>query len=152
MGCLRSQKSLTLIEMMIATGILAYALCGILAMYISCFDLIATSKNIGIATTAAQGLLEEIRSASFDQIYDDYDTYDNGIVITVDNMPTNRVAVKVDDSDPELLRITISVCWRQKNRLIGEDSNLNGTLDAGEDDGDNIIDSPVQLITLLANR
>ena len=68
-------------------------------------------------------------------------------------MPSNRGVVYVDDTDPELLRVTISVCWNQKNRIFGEDKNLNGVLDAGEDKNNNgIIDSPVQIITLVANR
>jgi len=52
-----------------------------------------------------------------------------------------------------LLQATVSVCWRQKNRVIGEDKNLNGALDAGEDaNGNKIIDSPVELTTLIVNR
>ena len=93
--------------------------------------------------------MEEIRNAPFPQIIDDY----NNLNFTVNTMPLNRGAVYVDDTDPELLRITISVCWNQRNRIIGEDRNLNGVLEAGEDANSNgIIDSPVQLVTLVANR
>ena len=59
----------------------------------------------------------------------------------------------MDDTDPEFLLVTISVCWRQGSRIIGEDLNLNGALDAGEDtNGNGIIDSTVELVTQVANR
>jgi len=142
-------KGFTLVEILLATGILALAICGILAMYISCFTLIATSKNVNIATDAALGLLEEIRSSQFTRIVDDY----NGLTFTVNNIPASRGIVYVDDTNSELLKVTVSVCWRQGNRTIGEDTNLNGVLDSGEDvNGNGIIDSTVELVTLIANR
>ena len=144
-----SQKGFTLVEMLLAAAILSFAVCGILALYANCFELVSISKNISIATNASQGLIEEIRNTPFPQIVDNY----NNINFTVNTMPSNRGVVYVDDTDPELLRVTISVCWNQKNRIFGEDKNLNGVLDAGEDKNNNgIIDSPVQIITLVANR
>jgi hypothetical protein len=147
---LKSNKGFTLLEMVIAAGITAYALCGMLAMYISCFDLIATSKNTGIATAAANGLMEEIRSSQFSDIPDVYDQLN----FVVGNMPQNRGVVYINATDPEFLRVTISVCWRQNQRYVGEDRDLDGALDAGEDTitVNNMIDSPVQLVTQIANR
>jgi hypothetical protein len=114
--------------------------------------------------------MEEIRNYSdpcsngtitFEQILNDCDDcvpadagY-NKLKFTVNNIPSSMgvVYVVVDDTDPELLRVTISVCWRQKGRVIGEDTNLNGVLEGIEDvNHNNIIDSPVQLITILVNR
>lgn len=146
---LTTKKGVTLVEMLLAAVILAYAVCGILALHVSCFDLVSTSKNISIAVNASQGLMEEIRNASFPQIFDNY----NNLNFTVNTMSSNRGVVYVDDTDPELLRVTISVCWNQRNRIIGEDRNLNGALEAGEDANNNgVIDSPAQLVTLVANR
>ena len=142
-------KGLTLVEVLIATAILAYALCAVLATYVSCFNLISTSKDINIATNAMQGLMEQIRNAPFTQIVDDYDLLN----FTVNNLPANRGVVYVDDTDPELLKVTISVCWTQNRRVIGEDKNLNGIPEATEDlNHNNMIDSPAQLVTLIANR
>jgi len=164
---LSSQRSFTLVEVLIATVIVVIALCGIMATYVSCFELLYVSKNVSIATNAAQGLMEEIRghrnpcsssTIPFTQIANDYNCSDsetgyNDLNFIVNNMPTSRGVVSIDDTDPELLRITISVCWKQNNRLFGEDKNLNGVLDAGEDaNGNSIIDSPVQLIALVVNR
>ena len=41
----------------------------------------------------------------------------------------------------------------RSNRVIGEDKNLNGTLDGGEDSNANgRLDSPGQILTLMAQR
>ena len=144
-----SKKGFTLAEILLAIAILAFALCAILITYISCFALVATSKNVSIATSASQGLIEEIRATPFGQITDDY----NGLNFIVNNIPPNRGVVYVDDTDPELLKVTVSVCWLQGNKIIGEDANLNGALDPGEDrNGNGIIDSTVELATLVVNR
>ena len=148
---LKSQlnKGFTLVETILAVGILAFVLCGILATYASCSILATTSKNVNIATNAALGLMEQIRTDSFTQIYTDY----NRLNFVLNDISSSRGAVYVDATNPSLLKVTISVCWRQGSRVIGEDTNLNGVLDTGEDvNGNGIIDSPVQLVTLIANR
>lgn len=144
-----SSKGFTLVEITLVVAIVAFVLCGILATYISCFVLAATSKNIGIATNAALGLVEEIRNAPFSQIITDYD----GLNFIVNDIPASRGVVYVSDDNPELLRVTVSVCWRQGQRIIGEDTNLDGVLNAGEDaNGNGLIDSTVQIVTLVANK
>lgn len=146
----RFQRGFTLIEITIAVGILAFALCAILAAYISLYALSATSRNINIATNGALGVIEEIRSTPFSQIMATY----NGFNFVLNDIPQSQGVVYVDNTDPDLLQVTISVCWRQQNnRVIGEDLNLNGILDPGEDTNLNgIIDSPVELVTRITNR
>lgn len=148
---IRDKKGFSLVEVILATAILAFALVGILGTYVTCLVLITTSQNVNSATNAAQGIIEEIRSTPFPQIIDSY----NGLVFTVNDINGSVGVVYVDDTiDPEFLDITVSVCWRQGNRVIGEDSNLNGTLDPGEDTMvvNGIIDSTVELKTQVANR
>lgn len=142
----------TLVEVLLAAGILATTLCGILATYISCFELASTSKNLTLAINSAQMRIEEIRDYAFSGIFTDY----NNQTFTVDEIiPGNSQGIiYVDNSNPELLKVTISVCWRQgASRIIGEDKDLDGILDAGEDaNGNNMIDSPAQLVTLITAR
>ena len=145
----RSQKGFLLSEVMLAAAIVALAFSGILAAYVACFGIIKTSKNVNIATNAAQGLLEQIRNTSFPLIVTNY----NNLNFTVNNMPSNRGVVYVDNTNPELLKVTIIVCWQQGNIFVGEDRNLNGLLDIGEDaNGNGVIDSPVKIVTLIVNR
>lgn len=146
---LSAKKGFTLSEVILAVAILAFALCAILTTYISCLTLVATSKNINSATNAALGLIEQIRADSFTQIIDDY----VGLNFTVNDISSSRGVVYIDDTNPDLLEATVSVCWRQGSKIIGEDADLDGVLDAGEDaNGNGIIDSPVELTTLIANR
>ena len=145
----RAKKGFVLPEVLLATIIAAFAVCGLLLMYIAAMDSIKTSKNASIATSAAQGLIEEIRNTPFPDIVTDY----NQLIFSVNNIPFSSGIVYIDDANPEFLLVTVSVCWRQGNRIIGEDSNLNGALDAGEDkNGNGIIDSTVELVTQVANR
>ena len=62
------KKGFVLLELLLATAIAAFAVCGILLVYIVGMDLIKTSKNASIATSAAQGVLEEIRNTPFTNI------------------------------------------------------------------------------------
>jgi len=145
----RSKKGFALPEILLAVLIAAFALCGILLTYIACMDMVKVSKNVSIATSAAQGLIEEIRNTPFPQIVTNYDH----LGFIVNGLPANRGIVYVDDTNPELLLVTVSVCWQQGNKVIGEDKNLNGILDPGEDtNGNGIIDSTVELVTQVANR
>lgn len=144
-----SSKGFTLVEITLVVAIVAFVLCGLLATYISCFVLTVTSKNISIATNAALGLIEEIRNAPFSQVITDF----NGLNFILNDIPASRGVVSINDDNPELLRVTVTVCWRQGERIIGEDTNLNGVLDSGEDaNGNGILDSAVQLVTLVANK
>lgn len=147
-----SDRGFTLIEVMLAAGILVIVLSGILATYISCFELISTSQNLTLAVNAAQRRIEEMRDYSFSQIYADY----NNQIFTVGEITigNSQGVIYVDNSNPDLLEITVSVCWRQRGgRIIGEDLDLDGILDAGEDANVNgIIDSPAQLVTLISER
>lgn len=154
---LRAKAGFTLIEVVLAVGILVFVLCGILATYISCFELIATSKNMTLATNAAQRRIEEIRDYNFYNIYNDY----NNQTFTVDEIaPGNSKGVIRIINLPgtsDILAVVVSVSWRQRgNRIIGGDRNLNGVLDTGEPFvtiySTNIIDSPVELVTLITPR
>ena len=151
----KSKRGFTLLEVLFSLGILAFTICGLLVTYTSSMVLLATAKNANIATNAAMGLMEQIHTDTFSRIANDYD----GMVFTVNGMPSingrpsSSGFVYVNDTNPELLNVTISICWRQGNRVIGEDADLDGTLNNTEDvNGNGIADSPVELESLIANR
>ena len=54
----------------------------------------------------------------------------------------------------QFLLVTVSFSWRESGgRIIGEDLNLNGRLDAGEDkNGNGIIDSVVQFSSYIYHQ
>ncbi len=141
----------TLLELMIGAAVLIEALVGLIAAYTGCFTLNEEARNLTIAINGAQDKMEEIRNLSFNQI-----AAQDGTNFEIDGLSDtdSEGIVEVDSSNPDLLVVIVSICWRQKGgRIIGEDSNLNGDLDAGEDaNGNNQLDSPVRLVTLMARR
>jgi len=145
------KNGFTLVEILMAAAILATALCGILLVYNSCSALIITSKDSSVAMAAAAAKLEEIRSYNpFSNITAAY----NLKTYNITGLPNAKGVIYVDSiTDPSVLTINTSVCWRQGNRVIGEDQNLNGVLNTGEDtNGNGYIDSPVGLSARMTNR
>lgn len=134
---------------MMAAMITVISFLGILYTYVRYLELDELSRNTGIALQASQNKIEAIKNTPFDQIYANYNNHTflfSGI--------NGRGSVRVDDTNPKLILVTVTFCWRQSNsRLIGEDSNLNGALNTGEDiNGNGTIDSPVQLIAYIYNE
>jgi len=165
MSCLFKREGFTLVELMIAATIMIVAMAGLLGAYVLCFNLNETAKNLTLATAAVQEEIETIRNWPFSTIAnapaDDNPGF-QGAVFNAAGLPAGSAvgSVRIDDSDPDLLKITVSVSWRQRGgRIIGEDNGrgggiaLNGRLDGTEDvDGDNVIDSPACIEVLMANR
>ncbi len=151
------KKGFTLIELMIAAAILVIALVGLLAAYTGCFGLNETARNLTIAMSGAQKEMEKIRNLAFSQISaEDGNSFEIAGIADADS----EGVIEVDSSNPDLLVVTVTVCWRQKGgRVIGEDNGsgggtlLNGNLDGTEDtNGNNILDSPAQIVTLFSER
>jgi prepilin-type N-terminal cleavage/methylation domain-containing protein len=133
-------KGFSLMELIIAMSIMAIALLGLLATYISCFELAEIARNTTYALNSAQRMMEEIRDHNFSDIFNDY----NNTTFTVDGIPSgdSNGLVEVDNTNPDLLTVTITVCWRQKSgRIIGGDSALNP-----------VSSSPVRLVTQIADK
>ncbi len=152
-------QGLTLIELMIAVMILAFVLVGLLETYIVCLDLVEISKNTSIAINNAQNKLEEIKNYTYAQIKTQYNkvpfnlTGINGKGVSYAFYCNNPLDCSDNYAITDLLEIIVSVSWKQKNgRVIGEDKNRDGILDAGEDKppANGILDSPVEIETLIA--
>lgn len=149
----KKSPGFTLVELMVATLILGVTLVGLLGSYISCLDLNDLSKNTSLAINIAQTKLEEIKNHDYALIKNDYDPTNQGKPFDITGL-TGKGVSYVDDTNPNLLLVTVTVCWRQQNRrIIGEDSNLNGQLDSGEDKNlNNRLDSIAQVITYIAKH
>lgn len=154
-------RGFSLIELMITVVILVIVLIGLLQLFIYCLSLAQMAGNLTIAITEAQGKLEEIRNHSFDSIAADY--AQDGSLGNIFNL--NRLngigVIYIDDTNSELLEIEIVVSWRSTgNRIIGEDNGsgtggipLDGQLNGTEDaNGNNKLDSPTSLVSLIAKR
>lgn len=128
------KRGFTLAELLLAAVILAFALCAILLTYISITVLIVTAKNKNIATNAAMGVIEEVRTAPFAQLEQvdqpcDWSGHYDDCTFTVNDLPQGAGVVDVDDTNPDLLRVTVTVTWNQSGRAMS-----------------------TELVTLIANR
>jgi len=137
-------------ELMIAALVLALVLVGLLASYISCMQLTELMRNTSVAMNAIQAKAEEIKGHTYANIKAEYDR------VSFTPSGLNGIGVSyVDDTNPELIKITVSLSWRQSRGLIiGEDRNLNGQWDTGEDTliVNNSLDSPAAIVTYIAEK
>ncbi|HAZ09569.1 MAG: hypothetical protein A2047_01885 [Omnitrophica bacterium GWA2_41_15] len=146
------EHGFTLIELMISVSVLIVALAGLLGVFAHLISLNENSSKLTLAVAACQTKLEEIRNSTFSNTYATY----NGASFNPQGFTSGEAkgAISINNSNPNLLQVYISVSWRTRsNRIIGEDRNLNGALNAGEDsNANNRLDSPGQLATLMAQR
>jgi len=141
---IRGDKGFALAEVMVAAVVMILAFVGILITYVKCLELNEMSQNKSTATRAAKTRMEQINNSDFNQLFANF----NNVAFFEPGLNGAGVSY-INNADPDLVQITVSFCWRQKNGLlIGEDANLDGDLDAGEDiNGNGMIDSTVQLVT-----
>lgn len=145
----RSNQGFTLPELMMAAMITVIAFMGILYTYARYLELDEISRNTSIALQTAQNKIEAIKNTDYDLIYATF----NGQTFTTTGL-TGRGVTTINNTNSKLMLITVTFCWRQSNgRIMGEDTNLNGALNTGEDKNSNgTMDSPVQLIAYIYNE
>ena len=152
---LRSRKGFTLLELMVVSGITITALVGLLGTYVACLELTEITRNSNLAIISAQTVLEEMRSTAFTSVYSTYDSATSGYNFTVDGLAATESdgRVTVNNTNTSLLNVTVGVCWRQKaGRIIGECYDASGVVTHNDTNGNGILDSPVQISTLVAQR
>lgn len=139
-------KGFTLLELMIAVSVLIVAMAGLMAVFTHLISLNENSRKLTLAVEACQDKLEEMRNSNFSTLFTTY----NGTSFNPNGFPAGEAKgiVSVNNTNPNLLQVFVSVSWRTRsNRVIGEDKNLNGIVDAGEASG-----SPAQITTLMSQR
>lgn len=144
----------TFVELLLAVSILAVIVVGIEEMFIMASVLGDISTNTSKAIVEARNKLQEIQNTNFDQIVTKYSQGgDIGNTFDLINLRGKGV-VTIDQTNPELLIITIDISFMNKNnRVVGEDQNLDGILEGGEDiNGNNKLDSVATLTTYKAKR
>lgn len=148
------QGGFTLVEVLVATGLLAIVLAGLLGLFIYCALLSEGGGEMTVVMGELQGKWEEIRTHDYDLIVADYSAGGNPGNIFNLTQANGRGAIYLDAANPDLLVIKMVASWQNQNgRMIGEDQNLNGTLDPGEDqNGNSEIDSLATLMSMIAKR
>jgi len=94
--------------------------------------------------------MEEIKKMSFDSLSlggKPFNLTDYGFVYS-----ESKGRVEVSNTPySDLKRIRLIGCFKSRQRIIGEDKDLDGILDTGEDsNGNGRLDSPLEIVTLIA--
>lgn len=139
----------TLAELLIVAAILVILFGGVLTAFFRSIQLTEISRNSSTALLVVKNRLAQITNTSFAQIFAAF----NNATFTTAGLTGMGVSY-VDNTNPDLYKITVAFCWREKNgRVFGEDLDLDGQLDAGEDkNGNGLIDSPIQIISSIFKK
>lgn len=139
----------TLIEVLLAMTVLVVCLTSILLTYVHMFILSDLSRDLTLSTNAVQDKMEEIKKTDFDSL-----SALNGTTFDITGFAASDakgLIQVIDTAYADLKRIRLVACFKSRRRIIGEDANLNGVLNAGEDTNANgRLDSPVELVTLIS--
>ncbi len=130
----RYVKGFTLLEVLIATAILAFCLCGLLATYVNMFFLTNLLHDTTLATNVVQARLEEARNIGF--IYP-VGRYQSFLAKANDGIDGSIVIEVNATGNPTLKRVRIITCFTSRGRTIGNGIN-------------NCSSSPVEAVTYLA--
>lgn len=114
---IEADKGFTLVEVLIAIGILAVVIVGLLQLFVYCSTLAQAAGNTTLAVNEAQNKIEEIRSHNFSTIAIDYasgGTPGNTFALTGLN-GTGTITTSQVGGSSELLQIQINVNWQNQN-------------------------------------
>ncbi|MFA5356563.1 MAG: prepilin-type N-terminal cleavage/methylation domain-containing protein [Candidatus Omnitrophota bacterium] len=119
----RSQKGFTLSELLLASAILVFVLAGLLLLFVKCLVLNESNRNLSVALSHAQYIMENIRDADFAQLESDigggtWDLTAGQIQTTPHNLPvlnneTINTAV-TQSGDP--LGVEVLVRWDDRGQ------------------------------------
>jgi prepilin-type N-terminal cleavage/methylation domain-containing protein len=144
----------TLVELIICAGIFAVVAAGLLQIFVYSLWESESAGRFTTALSAAYAKFEEVRATDFSNVTMNYTA--GGIPGDTFTVPAinGRGVVTIDASNPELLVVRTVVCWQDRaGRVFGDDRNLNGVLETGEDaNGNGEMDSPVALVSLVGRR
>jgi Tfp pilus assembly protein PilE len=148
-------RGLTLIEILIATVVLVVALLSTLGLLSHSLSLPEGNRDSTIALHEAEAMMEHICADDYLTIRATYATVAQTpfAIANLTGMGT-VYANELSGATNGLMRVKVVVCYQHKNRIIGEDADFDGILDAGEDTilANGELDSPCQLETVIVNR
>ncbi len=145
---LNTPKGLTLPELLVATIILLPLFVGTIFSFIKCMELSEMARHSSMAVLACKNKMAEIENTAFAQVYGNF----NNTTFTTPDLNGIGV-VYVNNSNPDALEISASFSWRERTgRVLGEDRDMDGQIDAGEDANSNgKLDSIVQMAWVRVN-
>lgn len=107
-----SNKGFTLAELILAAAILAFAISGLLTLFINCIFLNTANSNVSIATAHAQYALEEVKKTNFTSIQSQ--TWDKTIISAKGLIPLDSESVVINVTGVKVLDVTVTVNWKDR--------------------------------------
>jgi prepilin-type N-terminal cleavage/methylation domain-containing protein len=104
----RQKKGFTLLELMVAVGILVVAIAALLGGLINCILLNQANANLAIAANDAQYVLEQIKESAFDNI--------TGYTPPAFNNLDNEDVDVAFDPGSGIVEVTVDVSWTERSR------------------------------------
>ncbi len=150
---MRKSLGFTLLEICLATLVFIIALIGILLFYLNAQEFNELASSFSTALNEAEKMMEIIKSTQFSDIYATYNNYRFDPEGFSSGLAKGVVYIDKETGRDDLLRVNVVICFRVGRRIIGEDLDLDGILDTGEDkNGNGRLDSPAELTTLVTSR
>ncbi len=122
-------RGFTLSELLLAAAILAFVLAGLLALFANCLILNEANRNLTVATSHAQYIMEEIRDsgdADFTQLESKINNHDWDLNASqIQSAPYNLTALSNEsidtnvtrkDNNPNLLIVSLIVHWNDRGQ------------------------------------
>lgn len=129
----RNNKSFTLAELLISAIIMAVAFIMILEVYANCSSLEEAGRNLIVATSHANFVMEDIRNTSFSSISTNissgYWNWNSTNITSAQLTPLNNESITTQSSGTNLLDVTVTVTWRdsqQRNRTKVLETLISG--------------------------
>ena len=118
---LRARAGFTLSELLLAAAILVFVLAGLLALFLNCLVLNDANRNLTVASTHAQYIMEQIKSTDFAQVESKINNGDWDLNTSqIQSAPYNLAALSNESINTNVtqsgnpLGISVAVQWNDR--------------------------------------
>jgi len=107
-----SAKAFTLVELLLASAILALVISGLLLVFLSCIFLNEANRNLTAAITHAQFAMEEVKNTAFGSIASE--SWDNATISAKGLLPLGNESISINVTGSTTLDVNVTVSWQDR--------------------------------------
>ena len=118
---IKHSRGLTLSELLLAAAILAFVRCGFLVLFLNCSFLNESNRNLTLAVSHAQYIMEDIKNTYFSEIKTridggDWDLATADIIAEGLTVLANESIDTSHGSDDNPLEVVVTVQWQNRRQ------------------------------------